>query len=119
MNNIVMNRAKNILFAFVRVKWLKYVTVTVLAGFYVGYAGENSFYNHLRNRAEIKALEAEIAGQVARYEHDANILKQMDCDPRAVEKIARERYFMKHEDEDIFVLNTDLESAQNKNETAE
>lgn len=115
-----MNRAKNILFAFVRVKWLKYAVVIVLAVFFVGYAGENSFYNHLKNRAEISALEAEIAEQMTQYEHDANILKQMDSDPRAVEKIARERFFMKHADEDIFVLNTDLENGQNKdNETAE
>lgn len=115
-----MNRAKNILLAFVRVKWLKYVVVIVLFGFYVGYAGENSFYNHLKNRAEISELEAEIAEQQARYEHDAKILKQMDYDHRAVEKIARERFFMKHADEDIFVLNTDLEREQNKgDETAE
>lgn len=115
-----MNRAKNILFTFVRVKWLKYVVVIVLFGFFVGYAGENSFYNHLKNRAEISMLEAEIAEQQKQYEHDANILKQMDRDHRAVEKIARERFFMKHADEDIFVLNTDLEREQSKDdETAE
>ena len=101
-----------------RVKWLKYVVVIVLFGFFVGYAGENSFYNHLKNRAEISVLEAEIAEQKAQYEHDAGILRQMDHDRRAVEKIARERFFMKHADEDIFVLNTDLEREQNKeNET--
>ena len=31
----------------------------------------------------------------------------LDSDPKAIEKIARERYFMKTDDEDIFVLSDD------------
>ena len=40
---------------------------------------------------------------------------------RAYERIARERYFMKADDEDIFVLSTDLPNNDNEqdNETTE
>ena len=31
----------------------------------------------------------------------------LDKDPKAIQKIARERYFMKADDEDIFVLTDD------------
>ena len=31
----------------------------------------------------------------------------LDSNPKAIEKIARERYFMKADDEDIFVLSDD------------
>ena len=34
-------------------------------------------------------------------------IRKLDSDPKAIEKIARERYFMKADDEDIFVLSDD------------
>ena len=34
-------------------------------------------------------------------------IRELDKDPKAMEKIARERYFMKADDEDIFVLSDD------------
>ena len=44
-------------------------------------------------------------------------------DPKAYQKIARENYFMKADDEDIFVLSTDLPNNNNEedleNETVE
>lgn len=114
-----MKKAKNLLLAFIRVKWLKYAVVTVIAVALVGVADENSLYNHLKNKNEIDMLEAEIAGLKQEYEHNRDLIKQMDTDPRAVEKIARERFFMKRADEDIFVLSTDLENQEKNDETAE
>ena len=40
-------------------------------------------------------------------------IRELDGNPKAIEKIARERYFMKADDEDIFVLSDDLEEEQN------
>ena len=65
-------------------------------------------------------LEDEISELRLQFINDSITLRQMDTDPRAVEKIARERYFMKYDDEDIFVLNTDLEKTTKTNdETAD
>ena len=36
----------------------------------------------------------------------------MKCDPKAIARIARERYFMKADDEDIFVLSDDEASIE-------
>lgn len=46
---------------------------------------------------------------------------EMNHGGRAYERIARERYFMKADDEDIFVLSTDLPNNDNEqdNETTE
>ena len=38
------------------------------------------------------------------YERDMDKLRRLDTDPKAIVEIAREHYFMKNEDEDIFVL---------------
>lgn len=115
-----MNKAKNLFLALARIKWLKYAVVTVIAAVVIGYADENSLYNHLKNRRTISMMETEIADLEAQYTREKKILKQMDSDPRAVEKIARERYFMKCADEDIFVLSTDLDKkTAEEDETAE
>ena len=42
------------------------------------------------------------------YDRDLRILQEMRKGPEVFGKIARERYFMKADDEDIFVLSTDL-----------
>lgn len=114
-----MRRTKSLLLAFIRVKWLKYAIVSAIAVILVGFADENSLYNHMKNKRTISTMESEISKLKAQYEREKELLKDMDRNPRAVEKIARERYFMKCADEDIFVLNTDIEntSASNDEET--
>ncbi|MBR7170631.1 MAG: septum formation initiator, partial [Prevotella sp.] len=59
---------------------------------------------------KIAELEQEIELYKGQYESDLKKIRQMDNDPKIVEKIARERYFMKKADEDIFVLDTDVEA---------
>jgi cell division protein FtsB len=47
---------------------------------------------------------------------------ELNRNPKAMERIARERYFMKHDDEDIFVLSDDDRDVKNlieDNEPAE
>lgn len=115
-----MNKAKSLLLLFMRIGWLKYAVVLVCAVVLVGFVGENSYYRHLKNKRSISMLEDEISELRLQFINDSITLRQMDTDPRAVEKIARERYFMKYDDEDIFVLNTDLEKTTKTNdETAD
>ena len=42
-------------------------------------------------------------------------LKELNTNPDAIAKIARERYFMKADDEDIFVLSDDEQPFKGKN----
>lgn len=110
-----MNRAKSLILLFIRIKWLKYVVVLFCAVTLVGFVGENSYYRHLKNKSTISMLEDEIYSLRSQYVNDSIMLQQMDSDPRAVEKMARERYFMKHDDEDIFVLSTDIDKPTTTN----
>lgn len=59
----------------------------------------------MQNKARISELDAEIAKYRHLYEIDRQKMDRLDRDPKAIEEIARERYFMKHADEDIFVFN--------------
>ena len=102
-----MKRLKEILLKTWRSKVLKYAVVVVLGVVIVGFVDDSSVWNHMRNRSKIAELEDEIQAYRSRYESDEARLKQLENDPKAIEKIARERYFMKTDDEDIFVLSDD------------
>ena len=52
-------------------------------------------------------MQKEINKYNAIYERDTRQLRMLQSNPTNIEKIARERYFMKADDEDIFVLSDD------------
>jgi cell division protein FtsB len=86
---------------------LKYTVVVLLGVLVVGFLDENSIWNHFKNQRRISELEEEIDKYNAAFERDQTQIRQMSKDPKAMEKIARERYFMKADDEDIYVLSDD------------
>lgn len=77
-------------------------------------------FTQLRNQyAEIDHEEsaAILNGQdEEQYRHDSEMLKDIKRNPNAMAKIARQRYFMKADDEDIFVLSDDEETVGNSNQ---
>ena len=91
---------------------LKYAVVCVAAVLIVGFLDENSLWNHLKNRERIEELTEEKARFNAAYERDKATIRELDRNPKAMEKIARERYFMKTDDEDIFVLREENEDSK-------
>lgn len=102
-----MNGLKTLLVAIRRSMFLKYVLVIVAGVVLVGFVGENSILSHLQNKSKIRELDSEINRYRSLYQADRQKMERLDRDPRAIEEIAREKYFMKHADEDIFVFNED------------
>ena len=86
----------------------KYVIVILLGVAMITVIGENSMLQRYRYAKQISDLEEEIDKQNTQYLHDSLRLVQMERDPDVVRKIARERYFMKASDEDIFVLSDEI-----------
>lgn len=95
----------------------KYWIVTIAGVLIVGFLDENSMLQHVRNQMQIRDLNTQIEEFNERYERDNTRLKQLRRDPKAITKIARENYFMKADDEDIFVLSDDERPQNNNNET--
>ena len=81
--------------------------VALIAVILIGFVDENSVWSHLRNKQRISDLEDEIEMYTERYHQDQEKIRTLDGNPKAIEKIARERYFMKADDEDVFVLSDD------------
>jgi cell division protein FtsB len=95
------------LVVFAQKAYVKYTVIIVLGLAFVGVLGESSLLAHIRNLQRIDELQAEIDDYTEQHQHNRAQIRELDANPRAMERIARERYFMKADDEDIFVLSDD------------
>jgi len=59
---------------------------------------------HFRHRAELKRLQESRAYYQNEISNTTKELEQLRSDPRILEKYAREKYRMKKDDEDLFVI---------------
>ena len=105
-----MKKMKSLLLRIYHIPALKYIVVAMIAVVLIGFVDENSVWSHLRNKQRISELEGEIEQYTERWHQDQEKIRTLDSDPKAIEKIARERYFMKADDEDVFVLSDDEKS---------
>jgi cell division protein FtsB len=85
----------------------KYVITVVVGVLFVGFLDENSFLQRLKYDMQISGLKEEIQKYKALNDSANTEIENLRRDPRYIEKIARERYLMKADDEDIFVFSTD------------
>ena len=98
----------------------KYIIVSVVGILIVGVVDDNSFRKFIELELQIDDLKSEIKKYNSQNEADTKQLRELKRKPKAIEKIARERYFMKADDEDIYVLSTDEKKPdERKNETTE
>lgn len=92
--------------------YFKYAVVCIIGVLLVGFLDDNSLWSHFKNRQRIAELTDEKEKFESNFERDQAQIKELDRNPKAIEKIARERYFMKADDEDIFVLSDDDRDAK-------
>lgn len=111
---IIMNKIKMFLGRLGRLWYMKYVIVVVLGVLFVGFLDDNSLWAHMRNKQHIDELSSEIEQYRESYNSNLTQIEELKHNPKAIEKIARERYFMKADDEDIFVLSDDGEDPDKK-----
>jgi cell division protein FtsB len=66
----------------------------------------------MKNLQHISELEEETQKYNANFERDQAQIRELNRNPKAIEKIARERYYMKADNEDIFILSDDDRTPQ-------
>jgi cell division protein FtsB len=82
----------------------KYLLTILIIVLIVGVVDEDSFLNRHPRRVRIEMLKHEIANYKNQYKEADSKIRELENNPKAVEKIARERYHMKKADEDVFVF---------------
>ena len=117
----IFSRVKVFLLRVLHSAVFKYSVVCILGILIVGFLDENSVWSHMKNRQRIEELKEETEKYNADFRRDQAQIRELERNPKAMEKIARERYFMKADDEDIFVLSDDDREAKGviKHETTE
>ncbi len=94
--------------------WLFKLRYIVALAVFVGvstFVGDSSWINRMEQKKEISKLKAEIDEYNRKFEEDKKTLNALRHDDDAVKDVARSRYYMKTDDEDIFIIE---ESANDK-----
>lgn len=86
----------------------KYVVVLLIIILIVGFVDENSYWNRHARNIEIQKLREEISLYQNQYDEDTRKLKALDKYEN-VERLAREKYLMKRDDEDVFIIQYELD----------
>jgi cell division protein FtsB len=84
----------------------KYWIILVFFCIWMFFFDTNSIITHLQLNEEFNDLEKEkkiIKESISREKKEYNMLKKH---PSMVEKLARERYYFKKENEDVFIIET-------------
>ncbi|WP_394970921.1 septum formation initiator family protein [uncultured Croceitalea sp.] len=89
-------------------KWFKiltnmYVLVLTIFVVWMAFFDTNSLLIHLELRKEIKKLEQQKEFLKNEITLDKKVLKKLST-PEELEKFAREKYYMKKENEEIFLI---------------
>ncbi len=89
-------------------KWFKvftnmYVLVLTVFVIWMVFFDTNSLLIHLELRKEIKKLEKQQEFLTTEIAKDKKVLKKLS-DPEELEKFAREQYYLKKKDEEIYLI---------------
>ena len=83
---------------------LKYVVALAIFVGTIGFVGESSIVNRISQQREISRLKGEINEYNRKFNQDKKTLDALKNDPEALKEVARSRYFMKTDNEDIFIV---------------
>ncbi len=83
---------------------LKLWILSLALGAYLVLNSENGLLMQWSIRQDIKQLEVELEQHKHQFAADTEALEKLRNDPSVAERIARERYLMKRENEDIYLF---------------
>lgn len=95
---------------------LKHKTVAFLLFFilWITVLDDNSLYKRYCVHKDIAELKDELRKYQEQYKQTAQSLRSMETSKEEVEKIARKQYYMKKEDEDIYIVQSPSDDYTNK-----
>ena len=91
----------------------KYLITLAAAFVIIGFLDQNSLLRRFSLAREESHLRDEIEKYTREYEESTERLNELKADSDAIERIARERYFMKKPNEDIYVFEGDVAELKN------
>lgn len=96
----------------------KNLVVILIWALFVGYIDSNSIWDRHFLWQSISGLKKEIASLEASYQENTRKLNELQTNPHAVERVAREKYYMTRPDEDLFIIQSDFTQPEGEVVTA-
>lgn len=100
---------------WLRIVFNKYLWVAIFFGVWMLFLDDYSYLNHRVLNHEIKELETNKSYYLEEIKRDEQEIKQLK-NPDYIEKYAREKYYMKRPEEDIYII--EFEETQAPDETS-
>ena len=82
----------------------KYVITFVAFVVWISFFDKNDLVSQIELRNEVKKLETEQTWLVNEVKKNQSDMKELQTNPQTLEKFAREKYMMKKDNEDVFVI---------------
>lgn len=86
----------------------RYLLALVAFSIWILFFDENNYLVQRERKAELEALEQKIEYYQGQVKATKTELKELQLDPAKLERYAREKYFMKRDNEDVFVIDSGL-----------
>jgi cell division protein FtsB len=103
---------RQVLDIFRKVLLNRYLLALVAFVIWMVFFDRNDFFTQQQRKAELKELETKIGYYKLQLEEAENELANLQNSPVLLEKYAREKYFMKRDNEDVFVFDTPADSVK-------
>jgi cell division protein DivIC len=82
----------------------KYLLTTLFFIVWLGFFDKNDFFTQMEYKNKLHALELDRKYYKDEIKKNQNDMVELMTNPKNLEKFAREKYLMKRENEDVFVL---------------
>ena len=82
----------------------KYLLVILSLGVWLLFFDKNDIFSQWARRAEVKKLEDDVKYYQEEIARNRTEMKELESNPKLLEKFAREHYLMHRDNEDIFIL---------------
>jgi len=101
---IISMKVKELLLKILSISFSKYLIALLAFVVWIVFFDDNNLRQHQKNLDELAQLEEQVAFYKQKIDADKRKLYELQTNDENLEKFAREQFFMKKADEDIFVI---------------
>lgn len=104
MSIAVMKKFLSNIAGFIKKYVFTHISLLLIIGFTVAHLFfiDHSYIEIYKNNRRIRSLQSSIAKEKAQIQEYQNKLQEIENNPQTIERIAREKYNMQREHEDVF-----------------
>ncbi len=91
----------------------KYILSLIVFGVWISFFDRNDLFTQLTRKQELKKLEGSAAFYETEIANTKKDLTDLNNKPAILEKFAREKFYLKRPNEDIFIINDSIAGNNN------